>query len=151
MYPLLSVAMPFSINSFPLSTGTFYFFHACCQQAFWLTSAGFGTMAVTSARKWKKRCAAVEACSLFFERPPDHLGHSHGNTVHYVTLANTHSDSLPSCLCLAPSRLPLRPETWGEQREKTSAPAVELVPLVWSVLLHALIISFSEVRLVHAC
>lgn len=68
----------------------------------------FGTAAPTV--RWGCRRYARPGVAQFFE------GQSHGNVEHYATLANIHSDSLPSCLCptwqqhLAPST------TWDTRR-----------------------------------
>lgn len=96
MYPLLS-ASRCSITSshFPLAFPG-------------LPVLRFGTTALTSARKLIGRGVAVATpeVALFFEV------HSHGNMEDYATLANTHSDSLPSCLCPARQLHHLSSSTW---------------------------------------
>lgn len=71
----------------------------------------FGTTAPTSARKHISHGAAVAmpGVALFLE------GHSHGNVEHYATLANIHSDSLPSCLCPALRQRHLSFSAWDMQ------------------------------------
>lgn len=55
---------------------------------------------------------ATPGVAQFFE------GQSHGNVEHYATLANIHSDSLPSCLCPALQQHLLPSTTWDTQRQR---------------------------------
>lgn len=105
MYPLLS-SSTCSITSshFPLAFCFLWSFPR-------LPVLRFGTAA--SAHQPGRRLAAVlpllHRVALFFE------GHSHGNMEHYATLANIHSDSLPSCLCPARQLQHLSSSTWDTQ------------------------------------
>lgn len=104
MCPLLS-SSPCSITSshFPLAFSLWSFPR--------LLVLRFGMAALT--HQPGRRLAAVlpllRRVALFFE------GHSHGNMGHYATLANIHSDSLPSCLCPARQLQHLSSSTWDTQ------------------------------------